>query len=398
MYKSNSKWFVSKTQLLFSLVICFFILCEYCSPFYWLDRLHLKHIFFIAIVVIYGVDIIKNYKYALMRNEFQHVFISATILYGISLVFQIHHLQFKMYSVGEVYYLIMPAFFGVIVINYCRDDIDFIMTSVMITCFFSFIVTRIERGTLTWTNLRSMINIQSLFIDSVSSMIESDLSNFFLLLFLYFVFRKNKWKSILSGIGTFLGYKRFAVLYLVILIVVLRFIPRNKKVNSRIVFAVIILFCLAPFAVYYMCSDVFATWFYHQFGIDFNQFTMTRFDIINTVIDANLPNYGLGTVTDYLETRGVAGQTNMHNDILRIYMECTIIGTIAFTANYFKMVEKNWYSFFTMLFIFIELFVAHFLGPAATSFWTIAYLAIFTFNKDYDELLVYGEENNEHTS
>lgn len=64
-------------------------------------------------------------------------------------------------------------------------------------------------------------------------------------------------------------------------------------------------------------------------------------------------------------------------------MECTIIGTVAFTCNYFKMVEKSWYSFLTMLFIFMELFVAHFLGPAATSFWTVAYLTIFTFNKEF---------------
>lgn len=33
---------------------------------------------------------------------------------------------------------------------------------------------------------------------------------------------------------------------------------------------------------------------------------MTRFQIINTVIDAKLTNYGLGTVTNYLEQRGAA--------------------------------------------------------------------------------------------
>lgn len=395
MYNSTNRWQISKKQLLFSLVICFFILCEYCSPFYWLDGTHLKHVFFIAIVFLYGVNLLKDYENILMRDEIKHVLITAMILYGISVFFQIYHMQFKLYSVAEVYYLIMPAIFGVIVFNYCRDDIDFIMTAILATCFFSFVITRIDRGTLTIENLKSMISIQSLFIESVSAMIESDLSNFFLLLFVYFAFRKHKWRCILSGIGVFLGYKRFAVLYLVILIIILRFVPRDKRVNNKIIFAVIAAFCLAPFAVYYMCTDSFANWFYHQFGIDFNQFTMTRFYIINTVIDADLPCYGLGTVTNYLETRGVAGQTNMHNDILRIYMECTIIGTVAFTFNYFKMSEKCWYSFLTMLFIFMELFVAHFLGPAATSFWTVAYLAIFTFNKKYDETRERGEELNE---
>ena len=107
---------------------------------------------------------------------------------------------------------------------------------------------------------------------------------------------------------------------------------------------------------------------------------MTRFEIINTVIDAKLTNYGLGTVTDFLEARNYSGQTNMHNDILRIYMETTIIGSFAFTRNYFKVSSRNWYSYFMMLFIFVELFVAHFIGPGSVSFWIVAYLAIFSFN------------------
>ena len=163
----------------------------------------------------------------------------------------------------------------------------------------------------------------------------------------------------------------------------LRFIPFNKMVDKRIPILLTVVFCLAPFLVFFICTDEFALWFYTKFGLDFNKFTMTRFDIINTVIDANLPNYGLGTVTDYLERRGVPGQTNMHNDILRIYMECTLLGSIIFTKNYFKMAEKNWFSLLTMIFIFMELFVAHFLGPGTISFWTIAYLDIYTFNNDY---------------
>lgn len=387
MFDNHLRLKISKFQLLFACIICFFVLCERCSYFYWMDGLHLKHIFFIAVVFLYGVGLMRNHgQNILMWDELRLAIIAAAILYGISLGFQIYHLKFKFYSIEEIYFLVMPIAFATIIFNYNqRENVDFIMTMVLLTCLFSFIITRIDRGTLTVENLKQMLSIQALFVDSVSAMTESDLSNFFLLLFLFFAFRKLKWRCLLSGVGVFLGYKRFAVLYLVILICVLRFIPRDKKVNNKIILATVVLFCLAPFAVYYMCTDVFANWFYNKFGIDFNQFTMTRFYIINTVIDANLQNYGLGTVTDYLESRGVAGQTNMHNDILRIYMECTLLGTIIFTRNYFKMVQKNWYSYLTMLFIFVELFVAHFLGPAATSFWTVAYLAIFTFNKVSDD-------------
>lgn len=387
MFDNHMKLVINKSQLLFACIICFFVLCEFCSPFYLLDRLHLKHFFFIAVVFVFGIKLFKNRGHnILMWDELRLVLITAGVLYGISLLFQLYHKEFKLYSIEEVYYLIMPIVFATIVFNYNRkDNVDFIMTMVLVTCYFSFVITRIDRGTLTVENLKKMFSFQALFVDSTSAMIESDLSNFFMLLFLFFAFRKCKWRCIFSGIGVFLGYKRFAVLYLLIMLFVIRFVPRDKKANNKIVMTAVVVFCLAPFAVYYMCTDTFANWFFNKFKIDFNQFTMTRFYIINIVIDANLKNYGLGTVTAFLESRGIVGQTNMHNDILRIYMECTLLGTIVFTRNYFKMAEKNQYSFLTMLFIFMELFVAHFLGPASTSFWIVAYLSILTFNRASDE-------------
>ena len=131
-----------------------------------------------------------------------------------------------------------------------------------------------------------------------------------------------------------------------------------------------------------MCTDEFAFWFESKYDVDFNEFTMTRFYIVNMVIDANLTNYGLGTVTHYLEVLGNEGQTNMHNDILRIYMETTIIGSIVFTYCFFKIASKNIFSYFLMLFMFVELYLAHFLGPATIIFWIFVYYNIFYFNSE----------------
>ena len=61
-------------------------------------------------------------------------------------------------------------------------------------------------------------------------------------------------------------------------------------------------------------------------------------------------------------------------------MECTVIGSIVFTTQYFKIVKDNIYSFLVMLYAFMELFVAHYIGPGTTSFWIIAYIIILYFN------------------
>ena len=382
-YTTTSSFSIRKPTLLFMISACVFILVERCDAFLWLDATKIKHLISWFTILIYGVPFLKNKKNRkiLCGNEGWLVFCTCIILYGISLFFQVLNGSFKLYTVGEIYYLLLPMVFSLLAVNLLSgDDVEKILTAVLYTALFAFVYSRIVRGLFTAANFISMFNIRGLFVDSVSLMEEDDLSNYFLLLFVYFGFRKKKFKSFLSALGCFLGYKRFAVLWLAIMILFLRFFPKHKKIPKVVYYITIGVFVIAPFAMYYMCTEEFAKWFFLTFHYDWNTFTMTRFEIINTVIDAKLTNYGLGTVTDFLEARNYSGQTNMHNDILRIYMETTIIGSFAFTRNYFKVSSRNWYSYFMMLFIFVELFVAHFIGPGSVSFWIVAYLAIFSFN------------------
>lgn len=366
-------------RMWFGFVIAIFILSERCvNLFGWLDKIHLKH-YLLIISIIFGIIIlIKKKNNRILRKEFYSILFAAIGLYVISLIYQLFNGKFKFYSLEELYYFVAPLFFVYIIFNVYRDKkIEKYMDIILYVGLFSFFVTRLGRGTLTIQNIMSLFNVKSLFVDSVSVISESDLSVYFLILTVYYTFKKRKLKLILAAIGTFIGYKRVAVLFLVLFLVLHNFFPKDKEVNKKIWSLVCLIFIIAPFAVYFMCQDSFAIWFYKEFNIDFNTFTMTRFDIINTVIDADLTNYGLGTVTDFLEQRNVSGQTNMHNDILRIFMECGLIGTILFTISFFKLVRKNYYNFFIMIFIFTELFVAHFLGPGSVSFWILAYLVIF---------------------
>lgn len=371
-------------KMWFVLVIAVFILSERCvNLFGWLDKIHLKH-YLLIISIFFGFFILrKNKENRIFKNEVYSILFVAIFLYAISLIYQIINGSFKIYSLEEVYYLIAPLIFVYIMFNIGKNkNIEVYMDAFLYVGLFSFFVTRIGRGTLTIQNIIGLFNFKSLFINSVSLISESDLSVYFLILTIYYAYKNKKMKMVISAIGTFLGYKRIAVLFLLIFLIIYKFLSKRKEVNNKILIFTCAIFIIAPFAVYYMCEDSFASWFYNKFKIDFNTFTMTRFDIINTVIDADLTNYGLGTVTDFLEKRDVAGQTNMHNDILRIFMECGILGTIIFTIKYFKLSQKNYYNFFIMIFIFTELFVAHFLGPGTVSLWILVYLVLFEINKE----------------
>ena len=372
---------ININRMWFCFVIAIFILSERCiNLFGWLDKIHLKH-YLLIISVLLGTFIFKNKSKVTISKEFYNILIASLGLYIISLLYQIVNGEFKIYSIEELYYFLAPLFFVLIIINIDKkQNIEKYIDIILYVGLFSFFATRFGRGTLTLKNIIGLFDVRSLFIESVSLISESDLSVYFLILTVYYAYKDKKTKLILASIGTFLGYKRIAVLFLIIFLISYKLLPKSKEVNKKILSIACLIFIISPFAVYYMCEDSFASWFYEKFKIDFNTFTMTRFDIINTVIDADLTNYGLGTVTDYLETRNVPGQTNMHNDILRIYMECGIIGTILFTICFLNLGKKNYYSFFIIIFIFTELFVAHFLGPGSVSLWILVYLVLYDMN------------------
>lgn len=386
--KNNSKYklTLNKKQLLFAFVLCVFIIIER-NALTTLDSLHIKHYLLMGMLFLYGLPLFRR-KNLRAYKESRYVVIVCIVLYLISLIFQIIHLKFKLFSVGEIYYLIIPLLYGITVFNNIdSDDVDTIMNFTLAVCLFSYFFWTIRSGYFTPRNILEMFNLYNLFVKSYSPVGESDLANYFMLLYIYYVYRGKKGGAILSAIGCFFGYKRFAVLFLIFFIIALKFFPKYKRVNKVFIYGAIVLFLLLPFVTYELCSDAFANWFYHTFKIDFNDFTMTRFYLINLIIDSHITNYGLGTTTDYLTrlTGAAKAAGNLHNDIFRIYYETTIVGSFVFTYSYFKMSEKSWFTFLTMLYIFAELFGAHFIGPGSTSFWMIAYLLIFTISVDVDK-------------
>ncbi|MBR3150127.1 MAG: hypothetical protein IKF64_08150 [Eubacterium sp.] len=386
--KQNGKFRITlnKKQLLFAFVLCVFIFIER-NALTKLDALHIKHYLLMGMLFLYGIPLLKR-KNLRAYKEAKYVVIVCIVLYLISIIMQISHLSFKLYSVGEIYYLIIPLLYGVTVFNNINsDDVDTIMYLTLAVCLFSYFFWTMQMDTFTLSNMIKMFDLRNLFIKSISPVGESDLANYFMLLYLYFTYRKKRVATVLSAVGVFFGYKRFAVLFLIIFIIVLRFVPRYKKVNKVFIYTAIAVFLVLPFVTYFLCSDEFANWFYMKFKVDFNEFTMTRFYLINLLIDSHITNYGLGTTTAFLNrlTGAAKSAGNLHNDIFRIYYETTIVGSLVFTYNYFKMSEKSWFTFMTMLYIFAELFGAHFIGPGTTSFWMVAYLLIFTISIDVDK-------------
>lgn len=359
---------------------------QWSGPLLFLDT-PVKHAIMIGSCLFLFLPLVCKSK---LKQEYKPIIQAGLGLYIISLLFQIYAGTFKLYALKEFYFLIAPLLFSIALYTYVHDDlkkIKKIIDIIFYIAMFSYGIELFSHATLSMSNFIAMFNLQTLFVDSISPLdTESDTSITFFLFFCFYSFinDKKKWTALFLA---FLGFKRLVVFSLFSCFFLFRFLPKSCRTNRYLILSAIIFFCVLPTIIYLLCTDQFADWFYMQYGIDFDAFTMSRFQIINAVIDANLANYGLGTVTDYLLQRDVAGQLNMHNDILRIQMETTVIGTILFTYQYFSITTKNIYSFIVMLFMFIEMFAAHVLGPGTMLFWILVYMTIIYYNIQGEKLI-----------
>ena len=65
---------------------------------------------------------------------------------------------------------------------------------------------------------------------------------------------------------------------------------------------------------------------------------------------------------------------SMHNDLIQIYLECGVIGSIIFTYVYIKSASANGISFILMCYVFFECYFNHLFGAGCTHIWILIYL------------------------
>lgn len=373
-------------KLLYYFTPMFFFLCERTGGLLFeIDNSGIKHVL-VVFTCACGLVSLPKRKYTKFNWELKYILFASVFLYVVSIFFQLYYQSFKAYSLKEFYFLITPIIFIYCLFNlFSRKELERWMDAMFYFASIVFVgrYVILQHSDFTVSSFIQMFDWRNLFVESISPLGSESETGILMMIFdVYYIFKNDKRKIVIASILTFFGYKRFVCLFMLLFLIASPYINRWKKPKYFIVVTTIIVFLFLPSTVYIMCTDEFADWFESRYGVNFNEFTMTRFYIINMVIDANLTNYGLGTVTHYLEVLGNQGQTNMHNDILRIYMETTIIGSIVFTYCFFKITTKNIYSYILMLFMFVELYVAHFLGPATILFWIFVYFDIFYFNSE----------------
>ncbi len=330
----------------------------------------------LVIMVLIGILSLRKKKKMYGYEIKQILYIFLTFAF-ISIFFQILNKNILIETYKELFLFILPGLIAFCIFNVEKEDRSFYFDMLFIVLCIKFI--------LSFGSDLSIESIKSISFTNSYSPFESSDAAIFLPLYTLFFLRKNKTKCILAGIFTILSFKRLDVIYVLLFPIIMMFVDKNKTVNKKIIKILKITFIISPFLIEAMLEDSFARAFYNYFKIDFNKFTMGRFDIINYIVDINLTNYGLGTTTSFLESNPINGITNMHCDLLRIYIETSIFGLIFFVNNMFNIVKNNTIACILMTFCFFVLFTSHCL--TVFMIWLAMYLVIFELiNKEKSKI------------
>ena len=349
--------------------------------------------FFLFVMIAYAFDF-GNLKYAMawcfsaiyflgsglyekrrlrgIGKEYLLVFGGITFLFAITAILQMIN-GFNSYAINEAVYYYTPLIF-IIVYSQISEEQD--IETILNYLFVLYVIVFLKNfaGQLTLANLKSIS-----FANSYSPF-ESELAFVFLIFECFYLYMGKRKNAIISLILCILSFKRISMLAAIVFFIFSKWIVIKKAVNKKIVIVTTVVFVLLPVLTCLMLNDTLEAWFYQTFHVTLNEITLTRSSRIEAVINSGQIKYGLGSVTTYLTKylNALHGSNfsnrNLHNDLVKIYLECRILGSIVFTYIYMKAASVSRMLFVMMCYIFFECYFNHLFGAGSTDIWILIYL------------------------
>ena len=349
--------------------------------------------FFLFVMIAYAFDF-GNLKYAMawcfsaiyflgsglyekrrlrgIGKEYLLVFGGITFLFAITAILQMIN-GFNSYAINEAVYYYTPLIF-IIVYSQISEEQD--VETILNYLFVLYVIVFLKNfaGQLTLANLKSIS-----FANSYSPF-ESELAFVFLIFECFYLYMGKRKNAIISLILCILSFKRISMLAAIVFFIFSKWIVVKKAVNKKIVIVTTVVFVLLPVLTCLMLNDTLEAWFYQTFHVTLNEITLTRSSRIEAVINSDQIKYGLGSVTTYLTKylNALHGSNfsnrNLHNDLVKIYLECGILGSIVFTYIYMKAASVSRMLFVMMCYIFFECYFNHLFGAGSTDIWILIYL------------------------
>lgn len=327
-----------------------------------------------SVVYFWGNRLYERRKLKGIGKEYLLIFKGITVLFIITAILQMVN-GFNSYAINEAVYYYTPLIFIIVYSQLSSaDKIESIYGYLFV--LYCIVFLRRFAGQLT------IANIKSISFNNSYSPFESELAFVFLFFECFFLYRNKRKYAILSLILCILSFKRICMLVAIAFFIFSKWIIVRKPVDKKTVIAVTAFFVLLPVLTCLMLNDTFEAWFYQTFHVTLNDITLSRSSRIEAVINSGQIKYGLGSVTTYLTKylNAMHGSNfsdrNMHNNLVQMYLECGILGSVVFTYVYMKVASVSRTSFILMCYIFLECYFNHLFGAGNTDSWILIYLML----------------------
>lgn len=281
-----------------------------------------------------------------------------------------HHL----FMWKDLFYILLPAVYCYIIVNLDeRENLDYYIDF----AFWGFVINFVLIATPQSFTMANLMSIS--FADSYSPW-ESGLADMFIICFMYYHSIKKRLNAFVALLLNALSFKRIHVFYMILFILIHPFL-KNKRVPKSVEIITKIFFILSPILIYASLSDSFSAWFESSFGMDLNSFTMGRFNQLDLICDLDENLTGLG-MTHYMLIIKDFPIHRLHCDIMRLFLETTVVGLVVFVNNYINIAKRNQKGFMIMLLFFIVMLSSTFMENCF--YWLMIFLVIENFERKYN--------------
>ena len=325
--------------------------------------INVKYIILI-IAIIFSVFQLKYKKEKLIfKKEFFNIIFVVLSIVVISLVTFLISDKIYMSFFERIIKLVLPIIYVFLLINLLDfKDIYTCMCGVLLLSFVGYII-EIGIDKFNISNILSIdfLNSYSPFESHYSAGTSIAMCTFFM------YYRKNKSLELLSLIFALFTFKRAAVLFAILLLILPKFINVNKELNRKYISMIKIIFVFLTLIYFWLLLPTSSDIFFDIFGETQSKFTMTRSDFLNTLLNMGFKSSGFGSITDILG-RG------LEMDLISIFLETTIVGLIIFINGYWNCSGNKVYTVIYMFFQFSNLLTSHSLTNSFN--WILAFLII----------------------
>lgn len=317
----------------------------------------------------------KNYKEWYAKELLLTIALGGIFLYMSYNIAKDADMNFSLRTYVQTFLIVGPAIYAFSIINIfdIKSIVRLMKISLVLTICGYFMESVHSIPQFFVLNNWLSINIFS----STGNFMESSIcAEVFLQLFFFFYYFRNlnftekEKKSlnkymILSFIFTIMSFKRLAILCCLCLFIGAKFIDFNKEVSNKRYIITALIFCVITyFYTKFVKGEIFT-------NVDVTTFTTGRNYILYLWKLYNYKSFGFGTsllvVGRYLEM-----------DLVQIYMEMGFLALFLFVFTYFRIANKNNYSYIIMLYSFFNMLTASSLQMSAA--WIIIFITVATIS------------------